>query len=503
MIRTLLEKMRFVSLLLLTAVFININVALRNFLRGRSKDGNLGMLLSHKEHKWLPKEQWFIQMLDHFNPIDTRVWKQRYFQNTEYYKPGGPMFLLIGGEGTATAKWMVEGQWIEYAKQFEAMCFQLEHRFYGKSHPTADMSVKNLIYLNSEQALADIAYFIESINEIYKVLDNIKWIVFGGSYPGSLAAWMRVKYPHLVHGAVSSSAPVLAQVDFQQYYVIVENSLKEYSEACVDVIAAANKQFHMMLHHPIGQQGIVKKFNLCDPIDSGYTKRVDISNLYETIVSNFAGIVQYNKDNRNNSRMANLTIDDACNILLNEKIGIPIDRLAYISNMILNASKEKCLDFRYDKMIHELRDVTWDSEGAEGGRQWIYQTCTEFGFFQTSTARPNLFSEMFPVEFFIQQCIDIFGPRYNIDLLNNAVKRTNTLYGALKLEVNNVVFVHGSVDPWHALGITTSLTPEATAIYINGTAHCANMYPSTEHDLPQLKAAKVQVGRIIYRWLKN
>lgn len=65
--------------------------------------------------------------------------------------------------------------------------------------------------------------------------------------------------------------------------------------------------------------------------------------------------------------MANLTIDDACNILMNENIGIPIDRLAHISNMILNASKEKCLDFRYDKMIHELRNVTWDSEGAEGG----------------------------------------------------------------------------------------------------------------------------------------
>lgn len=71
------RKMRFVLLLLLlTAVFINISAALRNFLRGRSKDGNLGILLSSKEHKWLPKEQWFIQMLDHFNPIDARVWKQ-------------------------------------------------------------------------------------------------------------------------------------------------------------------------------------------------------------------------------------------------------------------------------------------------------------------------------------------------------------------------------------------------------------------------------------------
>lgn len=46
------------------------------------------------------------------------------------------------------------------------------------------------------------------------------------------------------------------------------------------------------------------------------------------------------------------------------------------------------------------------------GRQWTYQTCTEFGFFQTSTARPKLFSETFPVDFFVQQCVDIFGPRF-------------------------------------------------------------------------------------------
>lgn len=57
--------------------------------------------------------------------------------NADYYKKGGPIFLMIGGEGEATAKWMVEGQWIEYAKQYRALCFQLEHRFYGKSHPTS------------------------------------------------------------------------------------------------------------------------------------------------------------------------------------------------------------------------------------------------------------------------------------------------------------------------------------------------------------------------------
>jgi hypothetical protein len=57
--------------------------------------------------------------------------------NDQFFKsPNGPIFLMIGGEGEATAKWMHKGAWIEYAKEVGALCFQLEHRYYGKSHPT-------------------------------------------------------------------------------------------------------------------------------------------------------------------------------------------------------------------------------------------------------------------------------------------------------------------------------------------------------------------------------
>lgn len=71
------------------------------------------------------------------------------------------------------------------------------------------------MYLTSEQALADLAYFIQGINNQYNFPNDTKWIVFGGSYGGSLAAWVRAKYPHLVHGAVSASGPLLALIDFQ------------------------------------------------------------------------------------------------------------------------------------------------------------------------------------------------------------------------------------------------------------------------------------------------
>ena len=45
---------------------------------------------------------------------------------------------------------------------------------------------------------------------------------------------------------------------------------------------------------------------------------------------------------------------------------------------------------------------------------------------------------------------------------------TNTEYGGLDIAVTNVVFVHGSIDPWHAMGIIQSNRTKSPAIYIEG-----------------------------------
>ncbi|XP_065349861.1 putative serine protease K12H4.7 [Cloeon dipterum] len=444
---------------------------------------------------------WFDQKLDHFDPTSDKLWKQRYFVNDEFHEKGGPVFLMIGGEGKADAIWMEQGMWVEYAKQFKALCFQVEHRFYGKSHPTENSSVKNLVYLSSEQALADLSYFIRQMNKKYSLPRGTQWVTFGGSYPGSLSAWMRLKYPHLVHAAVSASGPLLAVADFSEYMRVVRDSLATHSDECVSAVAEANKQFEILLRHRIGQQRIDKLFNLCDSVVD--SSKNDISNLYETLAGNFAGVVQYNKDNRQfeGAIGANITIDVVCDIMTKSSIGSAVTRYAAVNDLLMKTYDQKCLDYKYENMINEFRNETL--EGATGaGRQWMYQTCTEFGFFQTSTLPTQPFADHFPVDFFIQQCSDVYGPRYNKELLSNGILRTNVMYGALQLEVSRVVFVHGSIDPWHALGITKSDNNEAPAIYINGTAHCANMYPESQDDPSQLTAARQRITGLLAQWLQ-
>lgn len=61
---------------------------------------------------------------------------KRYFVRDNYYKKDGPIFLLLRGEDRLSAPFMIGGAWITYAKRFGALCFQLEHRYYGKSFPT-------------------------------------------------------------------------------------------------------------------------------------------------------------------------------------------------------------------------------------------------------------------------------------------------------------------------------------------------------------------------------
>ena len=158
--------------------------------------------------------RWIEQRLDHFNRQDNRTWQMRYMENTEYFEEGGPIFMFIGGEWEISEGWLRTGHMYDMARELNGTMFYTEHRYYGESRPTDDLSVENMRWLNVNQALADLAHFITEIKRTYPGTENSGVIMVGGSYSATMVTWFRQKYPHLVTGVWSSSAPLLAQVDF-------------------------------------------------------------------------------------------------------------------------------------------------------------------------------------------------------------------------------------------------------------------------------------------------
>jgi len=209
----------------------------------------------------VPSAQWFDQILDHFNIRDGRQWKQRYWAGWNYYVDGGPIFILIGGEGEENPGWLNAGSLHDYAKEFQGAMFILEHRYYGQSKPVENLSVKNLTWLSSHQALADIARFIASMKFEHNLTGS--WISIGGSYPGSLSGWLRLKYPHLVQGSVASSGPVNAKPNFPEYLEVVDSALKIESYECSVNVKSAIDKIQYLTQHRIGWKMLGKKFHLC------------------------------------------------------------------------------------------------------------------------------------------------------------------------------------------------------------------------------------------------
>ena len=129
------------------------------------------------------------------------------------------------------------------------------------------------------------------------------------------------------------------------------------------------------------------------------------------------------------------------------------------------------------------------------------QKCTKFGYFKTTDSVKQLFEHFLSLEW----CELIFNISSDLELLHLSFAATNAYYGGKDIpkNVTNIVFPNGSIDPWHALGVTESISESLIAIFIKGTAHCANMYPPRDNDPPALTAAREKITQQIGLWLSK
>lgn len=434
-------------------------------------------------------EKHIIQPLDHFNPRDNRNWSMRYYENTAFYEKNGPILIELGGEWEIADGFLKSGLMYEIAAVHHAMLYYTEHRYYGKSRPTVDTSEENLQYLNIDQALADVAYFIEAKKKELGVKDAVV-IVFGGSYAGNMAAWSRLKYPHLIQGALASSAPVYAKADFYEYYEVVTRSLQRYSEECVKDVKSAFESVEELLITNGGPEKLKKYFNLCNVTNIKLAG--DVGLLMNTLAEQFAGTVQYNRVENGKTRIAAL-----CDNMTASYLGSPLQRLAHV----MSDPKGRCIDTNYERFVSNLKNVSWDVKGMT--REWFYQTCTEYGYYQTTNSKESIFGTLFPLEFFEKLCMDLYGDYYNSDYLKSRVKRTNLIYGGLKPDLTNVIFTNGDLDPWHALSVLNDLNESTKSILIKDSSHCRDLYNDLPTDPPDLIRTRKILKEIISNWITS
>ena len=175
------------------------------------------------------------------------TFKQRYFVDDKNYNEGGPIFLNIGGEGTASCP---SGYVTELAKSYGALAVTLEHRFYGESIPNGNSKTENLKFLTVENALADLSTFTQFFKDSRNMTDSNKVFVFGGSYPGGLASWYRIAYPDSSVGSLSSSGVVNPIVDFVQFDEKVSQAA---GNQCADRIRRTTQAYENMINS--GKEG--------------------------------------------------------------------------------------------------------------------------------------------------------------------------------------------------------------------------------------------------------
>lgn len=145
------------------------------------------------------------------------IYINSYLINDTYVRgTKSPILFYTGNEGDIELFAENTGFLWETAPKLNALIVFAEHRYYGKSLPFGNESFdkpQHIGYLSSQQALADYAALLQHLNPKPSA---DKWperrrpvIAMGGSYGGMLSAWFRMKYPHIVDGALAASAPIL------------------------------------------------------------------------------------------------------------------------------------------------------------------------------------------------------------------------------------------------------------------------------------------------------
>lgn len=431
--------------------------------------------------------KWMNMTLDHFNPLDTRTFKMRYMINDEFVDGNDrPIFIFVGGAWSIRPGWLLAGNMYKMAQENLGFMVYTEHRYYGETQPFQNTTPEDYRFLNANQALADLAVFIRTLKQEERFV-NSKVILYGPSYAGNLVLWFKQRYPHLAFGSIASGSPIKAEMEFSGYLEIVERSLRtEGGDLCTDIIGEGIREITTALQSQAGRDEIYRVFNLCqrlvEPINV-----LDLGTFSLMLTREFGDAVE-------TARPGSIIV--LCDFFQSDISGTtPMEKIAGFIN--LRNPTNECRDTRYNSLVNYYR-------GNGDSRSWLYQTCTEFGYFQIAPTSGTLFDSLIHIDvhFYVSFCRELFSNNFTVDFLRDAVERVNLMFAGLNPVVNNTINIHGELDPWRALGVyNRDLGDNSPTYNIARASHHFDIMPWLPTDTITMTNAQQRLRRTVSSWL--
>lgn len=432
------------------------------------------------------KTLWFQEDLDHINrdpgSIKIRVLKVL----SSVTNPTGPMIVYTGNEGPIDQFYSMTGFLTEtLPTALNSDVYFIEHRYYGESMP----SPFTWEYLNTDQVLYDYADIIQQL----RPSNYTPVVVVGGSYGGMLAAWMRMKYPHIVDGAIASSAPVLMGLDGGDGYATnVTEVLRILSPVCPTLIQQAFTYLEYMQPHSGYYPMLTNLFRPCQSFESSQ----DISNLMNWLVNGIQSAVQSNYPGPSDvdwpmqSWPANVTCQYFSNYSTSplQNVWALLNTTALAAASIYDPNNQKtCFDM--------------SSDSASVDQTWTYQICTELW----NPLGTNNITDCFPPAAwnaiaFTAFCKATYGVTPNPQWVKINYGMNTNFAKALKY-ASNIAFMNGAMDPWRYGCIQNVYGNSKLYTHvIAGGAHHTDLRAPTQWDTPDIKAARDTEISLIQQW---
>ncbi|XP_043481876.1 lysosomal Pro-X carboxypeptidase [Leptopilina heterotoma] len=425
---------------------------------------------------------YFESRVDHFSFAENATYKMRYLVNDTWQKGNdAPIFFYTGNEGFIEVFAENTGFMWDIAPKFGALLIFAEHRYYGESLPFGNKSfsdAKYLGYLTSEQALADYVDLIGFLKS-QPGNKNSPVIVFGGSYGGMLSAWMRMKYPHIVQGAIAASAPILqftGHTDCEAFARIVTSDFRAGNPTCPKLIRKAWSAIANITANAEGLKWLSETWKLCEPLKN-LTQVVNLKNWLIDVYGNLA-MVNYPYETKFLAPLPANPIFEVCKYLKDDNLsGKPLLLSLFKALSVYTNSTGETKCNRIDDASPQL--------GASG---WNFQACTEMVMPMCSDGINDMFEPTpWNIKEYSDDCYKNFQVRPQSNMACNE-------YGCSHLSTaTNIVFSNGLLDPWSSGGVLTNISSSTVAIIIPEGAHHLDLRGKNPKDpFSVIEARKVE-----------